>query len=274
MAATVPTADGHALSVERSGDGQAVLLLHGFMGSAAAMGRLFAGLKNSFDVTAVDLLGHGGSDAPEDPRRYEADRLHEDLDAVIGSQHLDRPAIVGYSLGGRLAIGYALARPGRVSALVLIGAGAGIEDAADRKQRVAVDEERARRIDEIGVAAFVDEWRALPLIADQAAQGDVAWQEDRARRVATPADGLKGMLLGFGQGVMPPLWSELGSLDCPLLLVVGGDDAVYRDIAARMAARAPQASVRVIAGTGHAPHVTHPDEVTRDVTRFVIEVEG
>ena len=268
---TVATADSVTLHALRDGAGPPVVVLHGFMGTSEAMEPLRSRLARHYDVVAPDLVGHGRSSVPADPQRYAAARLQADVDAVVRSAGIERPAVVGYSMGGRLGLGYALAAPGRVSRLVLIGSGPGIEDPAARLERAEVDEARARRIERSGVAAFVDEWVSLPLIADQRDQDPAAWEADLIRRKASPLRGLTGTLRGFGPGVMPSLWGALGQLDCPLLAIVGARDRQYFETAQRMAGMVAEASLTVIDDAGHAPHVTHPQPVADAIELFFSE---
>ena len=258
---------GGSIQVTVSGQGPAVLMLHGFMGSAASMDTLAEALEDTNTVYVVDVPGHGASDAPSDPERYRPQRLYEDLDMVIAMLALEAPGLVGYSLGARLGLGYALSRGG-ISRLALISVGIGLEDAEQRVERVALDEARAQAIECHGVEAFVDHWRALPLIASQARQGRQGWARDRARRMESSADGLTGVLRGFGQGAVDPFGDELATLDVPLLVVVGSDDGAYVAVAEQIRRSVEGAMIEVIPNAGHAPHVVAPAETTKVITRF------
>jgi 2-succinyl-6-hydroxy-2,4-cyclohexadiene-1-carboxylate synthase len=256
--------DGASLHVEVSGTGPPVLVLHGFTGSIEAMYPLIGPLAAANTVVAVDLLGHGRSTAPAGADRYRADELYRDLDVVVDTLRLETLGLVGYSLGGRLALGYACGRPGRVSRLAVIGAGLGIEDEAARQARIQADEALAALVEEEGVTAFVERWMRRPLIAEQASQGSAAWVEARSRRLGLDPNGLTGMLRGFGRGAMPPLALQLSRLEAPVLAVVGAEDHKFRAEADRIAELAPDARVAVVAGAGHAPHLVQV-EVTADL---------
>jgi 2-succinyl-6-hydroxy-2,4-cyclohexadiene-1-carboxylate synthase len=247
--------DGSPLHVEVSGTGPPVVVLHGFTGSIEAMRPLLRPLATAHTVVAVDLLGHGRSAAPADPNRYRESELHLDLDAVVGALDFGSYALAGYSLGGRLALGYACSRPSRVSQVAVIGAGLGFEDEAARRARVESDEALAALVEQEGVPVFVDHWMRQPLIAGQASPGSPGEIEARARRLALEPNGLTGMLRGFGQGVMPPLGPQLGGLEAPVLAVVGSEDHKFRAAANRIVELAPDARVAVVEGAGHAPHV-------------------
>jgi 2-succinyl-6-hydroxy-2,4-cyclohexadiene-1-carboxylate synthase len=251
--------DGVSLRVHVAGSGPAVVVLHGFTGSAGAMQTLSSQLATAqHTVISLDLLGHGESGAPRDQSRYTIGALERDLDAVLEQLELSAPALVGYSLGGRLALSYACSRPRRLSRVVAIGAALGIEDLDARRARAAQDEDLARSIEAEGVEAFVDHWMEHPLVADQATRGSAAWEEARARRLANSPAGLTGMLRGFGQGVMPALAPRLAELSVPVLFVVGGEDAKYLDEARRASDIAPHGRLAVVPDAGHAPHLAAP----------------
>ena len=166
--------------------------------------------------------------------------------------------LAGYSMGGRIALATALAHPGKVERLVLVGASPGIADERERAQRRQADDALAERIEHIGVEAFAEEWGAQPLFAGQPERVAAAAHADRLRN--TP-QGLAAALRGLGTGVMEPLWDRLGELTMPVTLLAGERDEKFRAIADRMAERLPHAEVHVVPGAGHAAQLERPDVV-------------
>jgi pimeloyl-ACP methyl ester carboxylesterase len=118
---TVTTDDGVALAVAESGDGSAIVLLHGLtatrryvvMGSTALR-------RGGLRVIAYDARGHGRSAPSSAPRAYGYERLSADLGAVLDALEIDRAVLAGASMGAQTAIRFALERPERVGALGLI----------------------------------------------------------------------------------------------------------------------------------------------------------
>jgi 2-succinyl-6-hydroxy-2,4-cyclohexadiene-1-carboxylate synthase len=170
--------------------------------------------------------------------------------------------LAGYSMGGRIALHAALAEPGRVRRLVLVGASPGLADAREREQRRAADEALADRIEAEGVEAFAEEWGRLPLWEGQPERVRAAAHADRLRNTAP---GLAAALRGLGTGALPSLWERLGELDLPVTLVVGERDEKFRALAERMAERLADPRIVVVGGAGHAVQLERPDAVAEAV---------
>jgi 2-succinyl-6-hydroxy-2,4-cyclohexadiene-1-carboxylate synthase len=226
---------------------------HGFTQTArswSTFSRLLQQRRAGITTIAVDLPGHGDAPPPADADlAAAADRL-----VTAGGPG----TYVGYSMGGRVALHAALARPDLVERLVLIGATAGIDDPADRATRRAADERLADRIERLGVAAFIDEWLRNPLFAGLTEETD-----QRADRLRNTAAGLAASLRATGTGTQQPLWDRLGEIAAPVLVLAGEHDQKFREIGARLAAGLPDATFTVIADAGHCVHLEQP-ETTAD----------
>lgn len=253
-----------------AGDGRPpVVLLHGFTGAADGWAALAGALAPQYRVLAPDLVGHGGSDAPAAPDRYRMDRAVDDVVAALAALGVARACWLGYSMGGRTALQVADRHPDRVAALVLEGASPGLATAEERAARVAADEALARRIEERGVPAFVDEWEALPLFATQRALPAETRARVRAGRLANRAAGLAGSLRGMGTGAQRPLHDRLAAITAPVLLVAGARDAKYVAIAGEMARALPDATIETVADAGHAAHLERPAAFAACVREFL-----
>jgi 2-succinyl-6-hydroxy-2,4-cyclohexadiene-1-carboxylate synthase len=233
-----------------------LVLLHGFTQTRQSWRRTVSAVGGRYRALAPDLPGHG----------LASERRPASFAACAAYVHAlaDGPcALAGYSMGGRIALYTALALPGVVERLVLVGASPGIADAAEREARRRSDEALAGRIEAIGVEAFAAEWGAQPLFAGQDERVAAAAHADRLRNTAT---GLAAALRGLGTGVMPPLHGRLGELSIPVTLVVGERDEKFRAIAEQMAAAIRDARVEVVAGAGHAAQLERPEAVAAAIT--------
>lgn len=240
--------------------GRPVLVLHGFTGSAETMHVLAQPIAQTKFVLAPDLIGHGRSDAPATVDSYRAESLVGQLTAVAGMA--DGPIdVVGYSMGARAALTLAVACPQVVRRLVLISGTAGIEAPEERALRRTSDEALAEALLRDGVEAFADRWEALPLWETLRNRPDAVASTARRVRRRQRAIGLANSLLGFGAGVMPSLWLDLVDITAPTLLVVGGHDSKYCEIASAMAGELSNAAVEVVPDAGHAVHLEAPEAV-------------
>lgn len=259
---TVGANDGLPLSalVSGSGTGPPLLLLHGFTGSAEAWGdslldRLAATHRR---VVAMDLLGHGESDRHHDPARYRLDRVIADVEAVQRSL-IGEPAIwIGYSMGGRIALAAAALNVAPQRGLVVESGSPGLDDPEHRRMRARSDEDWARVLESDGIGVFVDRWLAQPLFSTQRSLPPEIRAGERERRLAQDPRALAACLRGLGSGVQPSVWSRLGGVDVPTLLIVGALDAKFRHISRTMSALVPEVRRAEVPGVGHAVHLESP----------------
>jgi len=248
---------------------EGILLLHGFTGDGDAWRKHAPVLARHATVVAVDLIGHGRSDAPSDLARYDMTRCVADLLVVLDHLGLARVAVLGYSMGARVALHLAAAAPDRVSALILESGSRGLAPAEVRRARRDSDEALAVRIERDGVERFVDYWEALPLFATQRRLPAAVRIVQRRQRLCNSAVGLANSLHGMGTGAQASLWERLGELHMPTLLIAGALDDKFRAIGAAMAAALPHARLAVVPDAGHTVHLEQPAEFDRLVADFL-----
>lgn len=252
-----------SLNVLTAGEGPALLLLHGFTGTAKSWARQIPAWSTDHRIIAPDLLGHGGSDAPSQPARYALERQADDLAGLVDLLDAAPATVVGYSMGARLALVLALEHPEIVHGLVLESPSAGISDPDARDERRITDERLADQIERDGTEAFVDRWGALPLFASHAELPDDVRQELRTERLRHTPHGLAASLRAAGQGAMAPLHDRLGEIRMPTLVMAGGLDGLGAERAKTVADGIPQAHLEIVAGAGHTPHIETPEAFLR-----------
>jgi len=247
-----------------------VLLLHGFTGSSQAWGRgILDGLASAGWVPLpIDLPGHGRHIGETDPGRYTLDVVSQELERAAGSSPCP---VVGYSMGGRIALAHAIHHPDRVSHLILESASPGLRTAKERAQRRADDDALADRIERDGLERFLRAWEQLPLFASQQALSGQAREVQRALRLRNDPRSLAAALRGLGTGALPSFWDALTSLEAPVLLLVGALDRKFVAIAGEMARALPRGRVVVVEDAGHAVHLERPDAWLACVLSFLAE---
>lgn len=231
-----------------------VVLVPGFMQGAAAWEPVLSRIGGRYRARALD---------------HRADDLEGRL-AEIQAAAAPGAALVGYSLGGRLALHAAVRAAGvgsrRFAALVLVGANAGIEDAQECAERRAADERLASWIESTPIAEVVAHWESVPALAGQPAELVAA---QRADRLSHEPARLATLLRSAGQGALAPVWDRFPELDVPLLALAGERDRTYVAAAERMAALAPRGRALAIPGAGHAAHLEQPDAFCAALLEFL-----
>lgn len=234
-----------------------IILAHGFTQTARSWTHIQQLLaeRGAPRTVAVDLPGHG-----------VAGDVHADLwgSAAHLVEFGGHGTYIGYSMGGRVCLHAALANPGAIERLVLISTTAGIDDDTERDQRRAADDALADRIVQIGLERFIDQWLAGPLFA--ALTDDTSQRADRLRNTTA---GLARSLRLTGTGQQEPLWSRLGEIAVPVLVLVGETDERFRRIGERLTAGLPDATIETVAAAGHSVHLEQPVATVDAIMRWL-----
>jgi 2-succinyl-6-hydroxy-2,4-cyclohexadiene-1-carboxylate synthase len=235
-----------------------LLLLHGFTGSSRNWEPLLPYLVTQRQIIAVDLLGHGRSPSPPRANRYSIELIAADMLDLLDQLAIEQADILGYSMGGRLALYLATQAPQRVSALILESASPGLKSKDEQLTRRQHDNALAERIEKEGLKAFVDYWESLPLWASQAGLPAETRETLRQQRLQNDPVGLAYSLRGLGTGAQASQWGRLHRLPMPVLLLAGELDEKFVAINQEMAALIPGAQLEIVPGAGHAIHLERP----------------
>lgn len=239
--------------------------LHGFMGSSADWTPVVEALSPDAYCVTVDLPGHGQSlDGPE--YLYTMEGATQALADVLDDVGIHRCSLVGYSMGGRVALYFSLFHPGRVRRLGLESASPGLPTGEERVQRRFLDDERADRIQE-DLDSFLESWYRQPLFASLDRHGLV--DEMVATRRANDPDELARALRGLSPGEQPSLWDRLPDLSVPTLVLTGELDEKYEAITQRTGERIEVARRVLVPGAGHNVHAERPQAFLAHLVQFL-----
>lgn len=257
-----------------------LILLHGFSQSAASWDDVAVQLGATRPVYALDLVGHGASDRPDNPEAYALDAQGAALCAFahhVAAVENAHPAVLGYSMGGRVTLSALSGDPHAFAAVILEAAGLGPASPADRAAAAERDARCAARLRVDGLAAFMDFWEQLPLFATQRMLPADVRERLHAARMANDAEALARTFEHAGQHVMSDRAANLAALAAlasspaqplPLLYLAGEHDQKYRAQAHDFAA-ATHVATCIVPGAGHNTHLEAPAAFVREVQAFL-----
>jgi len=260
--------DGVKLYVEAHGDGYPVLLSCGMCTTHKNFHPQIEALTGAGSKLVLwDYRGHGLSQSPADPEAYTLDLVLDDLDRVLEWASPDAPAVIGgLSFGGLAALHYALRRPERVRALLLLDSGPGFKNPKALEGWMAQTERTAAFLEKAGPRAFIDgkagvtavglkpDLPAAKVAADAIAAQNPQGLAHFARRIAGPA---------------APVIDQLAEIEAPALVLVGEKDKAYLRAAEVMAARLPNAEHVTIPAAGHIVNIEEAAACNAAVIRFL-----
>jgi 2-succinyl-6-hydroxy-2,4-cyclohexadiene-1-carboxylate synthase len=255
--------------VEVQGDGFPLVLLHGFTGDRTTWNSFVEQWSHKRTCICIDIIGHGKTSSPENIDRYKIQSVVQDIKSILENLQLDVVDVLGYSMGGRLALNFALEYPEKVRKLVLESSSPGLKTEEERNSRQIQDERLANQILEQGIEEFVRYWENIPLFSSQKELPLQKQQMVREQRLQNSIVGLSNSLKGMGTGVQPSCWDKLSLFEIETLLITGALDEKFCLIAEEMAASMKNAQWLKVDGCGHAIHVEHSEKFGTIVNGFL-----
>ena len=267
--------NGARLYYELAGEGPAVAFVHHGIVDCRVWDPQWEVFAERYRTLRYDLRGFGRSSLPGG-----AYTDVDDLRALLRTVGIERTALVGASMGSRVAFELALTDPDRVAALVIAPPGGYGAGESEEIQRYAEAEEQALEGGDVEAAVElnVDFWAAGPTraLADVAPDVTrrVAEMQRQAFEIQLPADASEDP----PQTERPfrePLGDRLADVRSPTLVIVGDEDAsVIRQTADRIAAEVSGSEVAELHGTAHVPNLERPEEFNRHALAFLDRVLG
>ncbi|MFB6074611.1 MAG: alpha/beta fold hydrolase [Haloarculaceae archaeon] len=257
---------------ERSGEGPPVVFVHGAIVDHGQWDPQVERLAGEYTVVTYDLRGHGRT-GPSDRSAYSIELFAEDLAALVDALGLERPVVVGHSMGGCVALAYAVAHPDGLSGLVLADSfGPRPLDWRERLQRSSL---RAT-IPLVRLFGYerVERWQVWlqERLQGEGVSGD--YERVEALRATGPlmtseefAKVIRA-LVAFARSGLDP-----AAVAVPTLVLHGENDAGFvRRQAAHLGATIPDATVQSVPDAGHAANLDNPDAFTTDLGAFLARV--
>ena len=249
--------------IETQGAGKAVVLLHGFAMHAGLFAPILPALARSHRVHAADIPGHGRSPSINP---FDLPSLVEALDAAI---HVPDFTVLGWSLGGSIALEWALMRPARVTRLVLVATTPSFVQ-RDGWPHAMTMQALARFGDELRASYRLTLSRFLALQVHGSEAGRATLDVLRARLFERGEPSKTALDAALGTLARSDLRAALPHIAAPAL-VVGGDRDALVPVAAthELAAALLQATQVTIEGAAHAPFLSHRQAFLDTVLKFI-----
>jgi 2-succinyl-6-hydroxy-2,4-cyclohexadiene-1-carboxylate synthase len=239
--------------------------LHGFLGDAETFTDVCTALPASAIHLPLTLYGHAGAEESQELESFEqeVDRL-----ACLIRRHFQaQPAhLVGYSLGGRLALGLLVRAPALFRSATLVSTRRGLDSVQERQERLQSDMKWAGLLRRHGLEAFLDTWDKQPLFASLRMLPSDRIAALRERRLRHSAEGLAQALAGLSLGRMPSYAREIEGIEVPVTLVAGALDPKFCDLASDLARLFHRGLLVVVKDAGHNLVIERPEDVAQAIT--------
>ncbi|HEX9253268.1 MAG TPA: 2-succinyl-6-hydroxy-2,4-cyclohexadiene-1-carboxylate synthase [Ignavibacteriaceae bacterium] len=232
-----------------------VLFLHGFTGCAEDWFPVFEQMPDKYNCIAMDIVGHGKSDAPGNVVNYNIESIINQIKFVKDHLTPNKIFLLGYSMGGRIALSYASVYPEDLKGLILESSSAGIKNDEERQKRYEEDLKIAEFIETHTLEEFIEMWQDQELFNTQRRFSNDKLKKFKKKKASGSKIGYANSLKGFSTGIMPPVHDKLKKIPLKVLLITGDLDSKFTGINARLAKRFFKAKHKIVRNSGHNTHL-------------------
>ena len=259
---------GVDLYYEIHGQGEWLVLAHEFSGGYKSWQPQVDGLSDHLRLLIYNNRGYPPSTVPEDPHAYSQEQSIEDLRRLLEHVAIERPVLGGFSMGGSIALNFALTFPDRIRALILAGTGTG---SIDKAQNARDFSPIADRFLKEGPAKVGEDYLRGPTRVQLLRKNSAAWKKFYAEFSELSPTGMAYTLRGvqLKRPTMYELEAGLRTLRVPTLVLVGEEDAPALEPSRFLARTIPNAMLKVLPGTGHTLQLEEPEAFNAAVLQFV-----
>lgn len=243
---------------------RAIVLIHGFLGNCTDWELLMPNLPQSLFYLAIQLPGHSGPDSSSKIPTFQG--LCQNIHTLLQKLNIAQIQLVGYSMGGRVALGFLAQHPHYVTAIALLSASLGIQEAHEKQTRALADHKLAESIKHQSMETFVQTWYRLPLFGQL--RHHPHFSEFIRKRLAQNSASIAEALRQFSVSQHPYFGKAIASVPC--LYIAGSLDQKYSQQAQKILALNPQAHCHILAHCGHAVHIENPQKVGEILGEFLL----
>ncbi len=245
-----------------------LLFLHGFMGSSFDWMEIINHLKKIYFCLALDLPGHGKTKINANDSCYSIHFTAKEICRFLRDLKIETSYLIGYSMGGRLALYLAVFYPEYFQGIVLESTSPGIEKVRERIERRKIDNKNAEELKTGDFGKFLERWYSQPLF--RSLKQHPKFTELFKQRLVNDSFGLAKSLRFMGTGTQPSLWMNLKDIKIPVLILAGEKDEKFSEIAFQMEELIPNCKVHIVKGCGHNIHFEKPNIFIKHTHEFLI----
>jgi len=249
-----------------------VFYLHGFTGSGEDWIPIVKELNFPHYPVLIDMPGHGRTNLPGHKNTIQ--EFSYLLNKLANILTVEKILLVGYSMGGRFALDFAVNFPYKLTGLVIENATPGIEGESDRNSRFLADEIIAERMKNSESADFLKFWLEQGIFHSLRNNASLKLEtviQERAKKF-NPVKTAE-VFMHFSQGATPSVWDKLSGLNnIPTLLISGEHDKKYTGLLTRMSSLVNSSEFHVVKNAGHNVHLENPQEFINLVNPFFTKI--
>jgi pimeloyl-ACP methyl ester carboxylesterase len=264
--------NGLDLYYELQGQGAPIVLVHEFAGSIRSWDETIDILREEARVLAYNCRGYPPSSVPEGVECYSQATSADDLRALLDHFGIARTVVTGLSMGGSIALQFAITHPNRVSALVVASSGSGSDD---KQQFTETFEVVARQLESEGARAVGDRYLTGPTRLTLKHKRPEQWRKLGDEFAASSVRGLANTIRGTitKRPTVYELEASLRALSVPTLIMAGDLDAPVLAPSRFLAATLPTARLKIFEGTGHTINLEEPEIFSNAILEFLESVK-
>ena len=244
------------LVIKNKSNTNPTLFLHGFSGSHQSWGKIIDEL-DSYCI-ALDIVGHGDSKFLNINYNYSIDDWCSDLYYIIDELEIDKIKLCGYSMGGRLAVAFAIKHPDRIEKLILESSSLGLIDDNHKTRRYKEDISLSKTIEQ-DIYKFTEKWEKNSLFSNQESRNKEDFLKQKKIRLSHNPFQLSHALKTFSQGNMDSYEDEFRKMNLSITSINGSEDSKYLEIGKKMAQINPRVTQHIIKDANHNVHLESPN---------------
>ncbi len=244
-----------------------ICFLHGFLGSASDWESVAAQMSSNFATLCIDLPGHGKTTLdPLHPKWFRMPDLAYAIVALINALGYQQAYLVGYSMGGRLALYLAIHYSAVFKKCVLESSSPGLKTVAEQHARIKHDSTLAKELQTNDFSKFLEKWYNQPLF--RSLKNLPTFNKLFNARLKNNPHELALSLLEMGTGAQPSLWERLNDCSSSILALAGEYDAKFRAIGEEMSLKSDAVEFEMISKAGHLIHLENQSEFINCLNQF------